>query len=68
MEYTHNYDIIFIKNLDIFNGVCYYILAIPCGCSTSASASAFQAEEVGSIPITRSRKALIAQLDRASAF
>ena len=37
-----------------------------CGYSTTASASAFQAEDVGSIPITRSFNKPIAQLGRAT--
>ena len=45
--------------LDIFRQTCYTILR-KCGHRTSASISAFQAEEVGSIPIARSmqKKAL----------
>ena len=41
--------------LDIFRQTCYTILR-KCGHRTSASISAFQAEEVGSIPIARSIK------------
>ena len=41
--------------LDIFRQTCYTILR-KCGHRTSASISAFQAEEVGSIPIARSTK------------
>ena len=45
--------------LDICAGTCYNIVR-KCGHRTSASISAFQAEEVGSIPIARSmqKKAL----------
>ena len=45
--------------LDIFRQTCYTNLR-KCGHRTSASISAFQAEEVGSIPIARSmqKKAL----------
>ena len=41
-----------------------------CGCSSMARISAFQADCVGSIPITRSTVyyAPVAQLDRATAF
>ena len=39
--------------LDICAGTCYNIVR-KCGHRTSASISAFQAEEVGSIPIARS--------------
>ena len=39
--------------LDIYAGTCYNIVR-KCGHRTSASISAFQAEEVGSIPIARS--------------
>ncbi len=40
-----------------------------CGCSSMARISAFQADCVGSIPITRfSLYAPVAQLDRATAF
>ena len=41
--------------LDICAGTCYNIVR-KCGHRTSASISAFQAEEVGSIPIARSTK------------
>ncbi len=41
--------------LDICAGTCYNIVR-KCGHRTSASISAFQAEEVGSIPIARSIK------------
>lgn len=41
--------------LDIYAGTCYNIVR-KCGHRTSASISAFQAEEVGSIPIARSTK------------
>ena len=41
--------------LDIFRQTCYTNLR-KCGHRTSASISAFQAEEVGSIPIARSTK------------
>ena len=34
----------------------WYNISCSCGYSTSASISAFQAEEVGSIPITRSKR------------
>ena len=37
-------------------GKLWYNAFCNCGYSTSASISAFQAEEVGSIPITRSKK------------
>ena len=38
------------------------------GCSTMARAPAFQAGDAGSIPVTRSKYAPVAQLDRATAF
>ena len=37
-------------------GKLWYNAFCNCGYSTSASISAFQAEEVGSIPITRSKR------------
>ena len=44
--------------LDICAGTCYNIVR-KCGHRTSASISAFQAEEVGSIPIARSMQTKI---------
>ena len=45
----------FIFTLD-FSGKVWYNVSHTCGYSTSASITAFQAVEVGSIPITRSRQ------------
>ena len=54
--------------LDICAGTCYNIVR-KCGHRTSASISAFQAEEVGSIPIARSmQKSAVAKKATALLF
>ena len=66
----------FKKSIDKDNQNCYNLLSrltatiqMVCGCSSMARISAFQADCVGSIPITRFFLfAPVAQLDRATAF
>ena len=53
--------------LDICAGTCYNIVR-KCGHRTSASISAFQAEEVGSIPIARSMQKSTVALRNHGAF